>query len=261
MKTTIIASSLVLLSVLACAGPVQPATADAKDQPAAADTQDVEGIRWEVEREEGSKGQPKLRLSHRSSTSDLSLDGKLASERPEFGAARSALGGTGPVRFTVRHAAGTLDCRGTLSRAYDGKGLCSFAPDAGFERALDDRGLTLRRRSDLLAMLMVDATIELADGLTREGVAPKDSDDLIAAAALEVTPDYVRDLKTGPMTLTSVDDAIACKALEVDGAYVRGLAAAGYAKLSSDEVVGMKAMGVSPDYARSMNLAAKGRGQ
>jgi hypothetical protein len=108
---------------------------------------------------------------------------------------------------------------------------------------------------------MVDATIELADGLTREGVAPKDSDDLIAAAALEVTPDYVRDLKTGPMTLTSVDDAIACKALEVDGAYVRGLAAAGYAKLSSDEVVGMKAMGVSPDYARSMNLAAKGRGQ
>lgn len=261
MKTTIIASSLVLLSVLACAGPVQPATADARDQPVADGARDMQNISWEVEREGGRKGQPKLRLSHRNSTSDLSLDDKLASERPEFGAAKSALGGSGPVHFTVRHEAGTLDCSGKLSGAYDGKGLCSFAPDAGFERALDDRGLTVRRPSDLLAMLMVDATIELADGLTREGVKPKDMDDLIAAAALEVTPGYVRDLKSGPMTLASVDDAISCKALGVDGAYVRGLAAAGYAKLTSDEVVSMKAMGVSPEYARSMNLAAKERGQ
>lgn len=255
MKATIFASSLILLPVLACAGPVQPAQADAQDM------QNVQDVRWDVQREAGKKGQPKLRLSHSRSSSDLSLDDRLASERPEFAAARSALGGTGPVRFTVKHEAGTLDCSGHLSSAYEGRGQCSFAPDAGFERALNERGLPLERRSDLLSMVMVDATIELADGLTREGVKPKDSDDLIAAAALDVTPDYVRDLKSGPMTLTSVDDAIACKALGVDGAYVRGLAEAGYTKLSSDEVVGMKATGVSPEYARSMNVAAKERAQ
>ena len=33
------------------------------------------------------------------------------------------------------------------------------------------------------AMLLVDATIELADGLIAEGVKPKGTDDLIAAAA------------------------------------------------------------------------------
>src|SRR3546814_1381027 len=74
-------------------------------------------------------------------------------------------------------------------------------------------------------MLLVDASIELADGLTREGVRPKDADDLIAAAALDVRPEYVRDLKSEALVLTDVEDAIACKALGVDGAYVRGLAA------------------------------------
>ena len=101
-------------------------------------------------------------------------------------------------------------------------------------------------------------TVELADGLTREGVKPKDNGDLIAAAALGVTPAYVRDLRSEALVLASVEDAIACKALGVDGAYVRGLADAGYRKLAAEEVVGMKAMDVSPEYARAMNRAARG---
>jgi hypothetical protein len=249
MKTQIVASSLIVLSALACAGPVQPTTADA---------QEMRDIRWTVDREGGKMDQPRLRLSHRSTTSDLSLGEELARKRPEFAAAKAALGSTGPVRFTVKHEAGTLDCSGSLTRAYEGKGLCSFAPDAGFERSLGTRGLTPQRPSDLLALLMVDATIELADGLIREGVPPKDADDLIAAAALDITPDYVRDLKSEAMVLTNIDDAISCKALGVDGAYVRDLAAAGYRKLSADDVVGMKALGVTGDYAQAMNRAAGG---
>src|SRR3546814_5986547 len=105
-----------------------------------------------------------------------------------------------------------------------------------FERELNERGLQPDQRSSLLAMLLVDASIELADGLTREGVRPKDADDLIAAAALDVRPEYVRDLKSEALVLTDVGDAIACKALGVDGAYVRGLAAAGYRQLSADEI-------------------------
>ena len=103
-------------------------------------------------------------------------------------------------------------------------------------------------------------TLDLADGLTREGVKPKDSGDLIAAAALDVTPAYVHELKSDAMVLTDVGDAIACKALDVDGPYVRGLAAAGYRNLTADDVVAMKAMDVSPDYARAMNRA-RGSGQ
>lgn len=258
MKAAIFASSLVLLSALACAAPVQPATNDAADTADAADAKDLRDIRWVVTPDAGKKGQPKLQLRHKRASSDLSLDADLADRRPEFAAARSALGTAGPVRFIVKHEAGTLDCSGELTRAYEGKGTCGFAPDAAFGRALGDRGLALDAPADQLTMLMVDATIALADGLIREGVPPKEADDLIAAAALEITPDYVRDLKSEAIVLTDIDDAIACKALGVDGAYVRGLAAAGYRKLSADDVVGMKALGVTGEYAQAMNRAAGG---
>lgn len=247
MKTMMIASSLALMSVLACTAPGQRAAAAA---------QEAGELRWNVQDGSDKGGHPKLRLRRQGLNSDLSLDGR----RPEFGAARTALGGTGPVAFSVRHDAGTLECSGTLDRAHVGAGRCRFTPDAAFDRALTERGMASHSREDLLAMLVVDATLALADGLTREGVRPDDRDDLIAAAALGVTADYVRDLKSAPMRLSKVEDAIACKALGVDGAYVRELVAAGYDSLSAQDVVGMKATGVTGEYARTMNRLAE-RGQ
>ncbi len=248
MKALFIAGSTALLSVLACAAPT-----------AAADPLVLTDVNWVAEPAGGKKGSPRVRIQHKQSSSDQALDGS----RPTFADAAAALGRSapGPVSFTVTHGAGTLSCTGTLSRAFEGKGECRFTSDPGFERQLSERGLAPERRTTLLAMMMVDATIDLADGLTREGVRPKDANDLIAVAALDVTPAYVRDLKSEAIVLTAVEDAIACKALGVDGAYVRGLAAAGYRKLSADDVVAMKAMGVSPAYAQAMNRAAKGSAQ
>ena len=244
MKTTLIAASAALLAVIACAAPSN-----------AADPLVVSDIEWKAQ---PGKNEAHFRVSHKGSSSDLSL----ASARDGLAPARSALQGrAGPVAFTVVHEAGTLACSGTLKRAFEGIGRCRFTSDPDFEAALDARGLTPERRSDLLAMLLVDATIALADGLTDAGVKPEDTDDLIAAAALEVSAAYVRDLKSEALVLTDVEDAIACKALGVDGAYVRGLAAAGYRKLSADEVVGMKALGVTGDYAAAMNRATRGSGQ
>ncbi|MBL8650879.1 MAG: hypothetical protein JNL35_10820 [Sphingopyxis sp.] len=247
MKKMIIAPGLMLMSVLACAGPGQPATAAA---------QDMGEVRWTVDADAGKGGAPKLRLAHAKSSSDLSLDDALAAKRPEFDGARAALGGTGPVRFSVRHESGVLDCSGDLTRAFDGKGICSFTPDAGFERALAARGLVPEKRDEIFAMLIVDATIELADGLTAEGVKPEDSDDLIAAAALDVTPEYVRGFKDSSLALSDVDDAVAFRALGVSGDYVRDLNVAGFSKLSAEDVTAMKALGVTGDYLR--DLAAAG---
>lgn len=246
MKAMFLAGGTALLSILACAAPT-----------AAADPLILTDVRWIAEPGGGKKGLPRVRIQHKRSSSDHSFDGS----RAYFAAAGAALARKtpGPVSFTVAHEAGTLACTGTLAGAFDGAGECRFTSDPGFERQLSQRGLSPERRSTLLAMLLVNATIELADGLTREGVRPKDADDLIAAAALEVRPEYVRDLKSGALVLTDVEDAIACKALGVDGAYVRGLAAAGYRKLSADEVVGMKAMGVTGEYAQAMNRAARGK--
>lgn len=249
MKTPMIASSLAFLALLACSAPGRTTTADAAP--------DTDEIRWQIEPDTGKGDAPRLRLSHRTSSNDMALGDALARSRPELAAARAALGGAaGAVTFRVAHEAGTLDCDGTLARAYDGKGRCRFAPDAGFERGLAERGLTPAKGSDLLAMLMVDATLALADGLAREGVKPEDTADLIGAAALGVTPDYVHDLRTAPMKLTRIADAIACRALGVDGPYVRELADAGYTDLSSDDVVGMKALGVTGAYAKAMNKMA-----
>ncbi|WP_428630927.1 hypothetical protein [Sphingopyxis sp.] len=247
MKTPIIAATAALLTILACAAPST-----------AADPLVLSDIAWTATPPTTGKSEPRLRVRHKGSSSDVSLD----SARRELASARAALqSGSGPVSFTVDHSAGTLACTGKLTRAFEGEGGCRFTSDPKFETALGDRGLVPARRSDLLAMLLVDATIDLADGLIAEGVKPKGTDDLIAAAALDVTGDYVRDLKSEAMVLTDIEDAIACKALGVDGAYVRGLAAAGYRKLSAEDVIGMKALGVTGDYAKAMNRAAHGNGQ
>ena len=245
MKATYLAAGAALLSVLACSVPST-----------AADPLVLSDIAWKATPADG-KGKPHLRVSRKRSNSDVDVDGS----RAELAATEALLkSAAGPVSFSIVHESGTLACSGTLKGAFDGAGSCRFTADPGFERNLASRGLAPDDRDDLLAMLLVDATIELADGLTAEGVKPKDDGDLIAAAALEVTPAYVRDLKSEAMALTDIEDAIACKALGVDGAYVRGLAAAGYRKLSADDVVGMKAMGVSPEYAQAINRA-RGSGQ
>lgn len=245
MKTLIFATGAVLLSVLACAAPST-----------AADPLVLSDIAWKATPANG-KGMPHLRVSRRKSSSDVAIDG---SRRDLAGTEAALRSGGGPVSFTIAHEAGRLACSGSLNSAFDGAGTCRFTADPRFEAGLASRGLAPEDRGDLLAMLLVDATTELADGLTAEGLRLKDDGDLIAAAALKVTPAYVRDLKSEAMVLTDVGDAIACKALAVDGAYVRGLAAAGYRGLSAEDVVGMKAMGVSPAYARAMNRA-RGSGQ
>jgi len=247
MNALLFAGGAALLSILACSVP----TAAADPDPLI-----LSDVRWVAEPTGGKKGAPRVRIQHKQSNSDQALDGS----RAYFADAQTALarGAAGPVSFTVTHDAGTLSCTGHLSRAFEGKGECRFTSDPEFERKLGDRGLSPGKRSTLLAMLMVDATIGLADGLTAEGVRPKDGDDLIAAAALEVRPDYIRDLKSEALVLTDIEDAIACKALGVDGDYVRALAAAGYRKLSADDVVSMKAMGVTGAYAQAMNRATGG---
>lgn len=254
MKTLIFASSLAILSVLACTTPSRPATAAAQESGAERGPERGD-VRWTVEPAGGKEGAPKLRLSHAKSSSDLSLDADLAVQRPEFDAAQSALGGTGPVRFAVRHASGTLECSGTLAKSYDGEGRCSFTPDAAFERDLASRGLAPDKRSELFAMLIVDATIELADGLAAEGVKPGDWDELVAAAALDVTPEYVRGFKGTSLQLSEMDDAVAFRALGVSGDYIRDLDAAGFARLGIDDVTGMKALGVTGDYVRELRAA------
>src|SRR5690606_36962092 len=177
--------------------------------------------------------------------------------RPALAAAKRALAGTaGPIAFTVAHQAGTLACDGRLSRRHEGKGGCRFTADPGFEQALAKRAIPPDDPSDLLAMLLVNVTIELADGLAVDGLRPANADQLIAAAALHVTPAYVRDLRAAPMKLGSIDDAFACRALGVNAAYVRELAGAGYTDLSVEDVIAMKALGVSGNYARRMNAAA-----
>ncbi|PAL20319.1 hypothetical protein [Sphingopyxis sp. GW247-27LB] len=246
MKALIVTASLAMLSALASAAPLQPTGSP----PVLTD------IRWDI-LPAGGKGagddEPHLRIRSDRSSSSLALDGS----RPEVAAAKRALaGGAGPVAFTVAHQAGTLACDGRLSRRYEGKGDCRFTADPGFEQALAKRGIAPDERRDLLAMLLVDATVELADGLADAGLRAEDAGELIAAAALHVTPAYVRDLRAAPMKLASLDDAFACRALGVDAGYVRELADAGYTKLSVEDVVSLKALGVSGDYARRMNAAA-----
>lgn len=252
MKAVIVTAGLAMLSALASAAPMQPVGAPLT----------LTDIRWDIlPPEPDARGdEPRLRVRSGDGSSKGSSSLALDGARPEVDAAKRALGGgAGPVSFHIAHEAGALDCSGRLARRYEGDGDCRFTSDPGFESALAARGLAPEKRRDLLSMLLVDATIELADGLSAAGVRPSGAGDLLAAAALKVTPSYVRELRAAPMTLESIEDAVACRALGVDPAYVRELAAAGYADLSAEDVVAMKAIGVTGDYARRMNAAAEAR--
>src|SRR3546814_1695968 len=88
MKALLFAGGAALLSILACSAPT-----------AAADPLVLSDLRWVAEPATGKKGAPRVRIQHKQSNSDQTLDGS----RAYFASAQAALGrGTpGPVSFTV----------------------------------------------------------------------------------------------------------------------------------------------------------------
>jgi hypothetical protein len=216
--------------------------------PTASPPLNIHDIAWSVSEAKGRDVQFSYERGHDS----FSLD----PDRSELAELRAALDRpAGDVAFTVAREAGTLSCRGTLDRPFDGVGTCDFAGDPRFVEALASRHLRPEHRADLLAMALVDANLALIDGLSANGLPARNTGDVIAAAALHLTPEYVGSLASAGLEMKSIDDAIACRALGIDGEYVRGIIAAGYAA-STREIIAMKATGVTPEYARKMNAAA-----
>ena len=106
MKIPMMLVGAALLSVFACAAP-----STAADPPVPGD------IAWRAD-PATSDGGPLLRVSRKTSSSDVVIDGT----RSEFADARAALGGgPGPISFTIVHEAGTLACSGRLTGAFDGE--------------------------------------------------------------------------------------------------------------------------------------------
>lgn len=167
----------------------------------------------------------------------------------------SGFEGNGPVRFAVAAEAGRTECSG-FRKGARAKGDCRFVSSPSYETGLAQRGVTLERRRDLLALALVDARLALVDELSHDGLAPRDSGDLIAAAALGVTGAWAHDLREAGLDIDKFDDLIAARALELDGPFIRAMAAAGYPRLTARQAITMKAVGVTPSYAAAMNRAA-----
>lgn len=242
-------------AIFAAALMLGPATAAQGSAERGAD--ELTGIGWAVDAERHS-GLPRLTIRFDRSNSTVRLD----PARRDLAQAGAVLGSArrGAVAFAIDRDPGILTCRGSLDQPYDGSGTCTFAARPGFEAGLRSRGIDPDKRGDLLAMALVDADLELIDGLARQGLAPRNANEVIGAAALEVTGRYVGGLRSAGLPLTSLADAFACRALGVDDAYVRGIAAAGY-RPDVRQIVAMKATGVTPEYAQRMNAAARGQGE
>lgn len=161
----------------------------------------------------------------------------------------------GPVRFSISAEAGRTDCSGTRTNGV-ARGTCRFASAPAFEGGLQQRGVALERRRDLLTLTLVDARLALVEDFSRDGFMVRESGDLIAASALGMTGAWSHELKGAGLTAADFNDLIAARALNVDGAFLRAMAGAGYANLSAHQAVAMKAVGVTPEYAAAMNRAA-----
>lgn len=244
----------ILPALAAAATAMMIGSASVAVDPPAVTADVLTGIEWEISPAGGDDGAPSLDFEHRANSSTFSLDG----DQPDLSGVRAVLGSpsSGGIAFTIAREPGTVACRGTLARAYEGRGTCSFAPDRAFEQELRARDLAPTRREDLLAMALLGVDRAMIDGFAREGVAPRSADEVIASAALGVTPGYVGGLKAAGLPLDRLEDAIAARALGVDAGYVRGMAEAGY-RPTAEQIVAMKAVGVTPEYARRMNAAAQ----
>lgn len=163
--------------------------------------------------------------------------------------------GDGPVSFAVRREAGTAQCVGSR-KGRAAAGTCRFTSNPAFEQGLERRGVRLGKRSNLIALALVDAHLALVDALSREGLPISDDSDLIAASALGVTGDYVHELKAAGLAFDKLGDVYAARALNVDAAFLREMAAAGYPHLTVEQAISFKAVGVTPAYAEAMNRAA-----
>jgi beta-lactamase regulating signal transducer with metallopeptidase domain len=166
----------------------------------------------------------------------------------------SSLSSNGPVTFSIRRDAGTLNFEGTI-RSGVAAGTFDFAPSATFAGELAKRGFERPSNDELYVLARNDIGIAYLDELSRQKYARPSLDELLRAGDHGVDLDYLHEMGGAGYHLGQIDGLIRTRDHGVDLDFVNGLKSHGLAGLSVDELVRARDHGVDPDYIGGMKHA------
>ena len=226
---------------------VQIVRTQSQDSPAA--SQDTVTGTWEVRR---SSRSDRVRLTV--SGGGLSINADIHESELEALTSQSLSNANGPIRFSVRRAAGVFEIEGTV-RAGTGSGTFTFVPNQAFIAGLVSRQFPRPTALQLFSLAQADVGLEFVDLLAKEKYARPELDDLVRAAHHGVDADYVREMADTGYRVGTLDALIRFRDHGVDAEFVRGLRANGVSDLSPDDLVRFRDHGVDPDYLSGMRQA------
>jgi beta-lactamase regulating signal transducer with metallopeptidase domain len=212
-------------------------------------SQDTVTGTWEVRRS-GRSDRVRLTVT----IGGLSINADIDERELEGLTSQPLSNGSGPIRFSVRRAAGVFDVEGTV-RAGTGSGDFTFVPDQAFIAALVNRQFPRPTAMQLFSLAQWDVGLEFIDLLAQEKYTRPELDDLVRAAQHGVNADYVKEMADTGYRVGTIDALIRFRDHGVDPEFVRGLRANGVSDLSPDDLVRFRDHGVDPDYVSGMRQA------
>jgi hypothetical protein len=165
--------------------------------------------------------------------------------------------GSGDVDFEIHRGAGTLHCKGALSKG-EGGGFFEAELDRGFADRLARRGVGRPDESQQLRLLMADADEALLDLLAEQQYPRPDLDTFIRFAEHGVDRSFVRSLGEHGYRLGSLADLLQARDHGVDAHFIDGMAQAGYRNQEFASLLLARDHGADPDYAADMSAAGYG---
>lgn len=166
----------------------------------------------------------------------------------------SSLNGNGPVKFSIRRDAGTINFEGTI-RSGVAAGTFDFTPSPTFAGELAKRGYERPSNDELYVLARADIGTSYLDELSSQKYARPSLDELVRAGDHGVSLDYLYDMGRAGYHLGEIEGLIRTRDHGVDMTFIAGLKMHGLTGLSVEELVKARDHGVDPDYIGGMKHA------
>jgi hypothetical protein len=165
-----------------------------------------------------------------------------------------SLSSSGPVKFSIRRDAGTLNFEGTV-RSGVGAGTFDFTPSPTFAGELAKRGFEKPSNDELYVLARNDIGVAYLDELASQKYARPSLDQLLRAGDHGVDLDYLHQMGRAGYHLGQIESLIRTRDHGVDTDFIDGLKTHGLSGLSVEELVRARDHGVDPDYIAGMKRA------
>jgi beta-lactamase regulating signal transducer with metallopeptidase domain len=166
----------------------------------------------------------------------------------------SGLSSNGPVKFSIRRDAGSINFEGTI-RSGVGAGTFDFTPSATFGAEMAKRGYERPSNEDLYILARGNVGAAYLDELASQKYTRPSLDELLRASDHGVDLEYLRDMGRAGFHLGQVELLVRTRDHGVDREFIDGLKAHGLTGLSIDDLVRARDHGVDPEYIDDMKRA------